>query len=127
MDTRTQKTVTDLIERTPTRRADYFQKKTGLPLSTYFSALKLRWLLDHVHQVKEAYAEGSLLFGTVDSWIIYVSFKCTNGLNEIGFLELCGQIPILESYWWCTGWHTHDRCDKCEPDNVVEFGNLDMG
>lgn len=43
----------------------------GLPLSTYPSAMKLVWLLQHVEKVKEAYDAGRLCFGTVDSWLVY--------------------------------------------------------
>lgn len=43
----------------------------GIPLSTYPACLKLVWLLRHVPKVKEAYDEGRLMFGTVDSWLIY--------------------------------------------------------
>jgi glycerol kinase len=46
---------------------------TGLPLSTYFSAIKLRWMLDHHKAVREADDAGDLMFGTVDSWLVYVS------------------------------------------------------
>lgn len=46
---------------------------TGLPLSTYFSAIKLRWMLDHHQAVRDADEAGDLLFGTVDSWLVYVS------------------------------------------------------
>lgn len=49
------------------------QHKTGLPISTYFSAVKLRWLLDNVDEVKQAVLSERALFGTVDSWIIWVS------------------------------------------------------
>jgi len=48
------------------------QHKTGLPISTYFSALKLRWLLDNVEEVRRAVRGGRAMFGTVDSWIIWV-------------------------------------------------------
>lgn len=44
---------------------------TGLPISTYFSAYKLKWLLDNVPAVAQAAAEGRALFGTVDSWLIW--------------------------------------------------------
>lgn len=47
------------------------QKISGLPLSTYFSALKIRWLIDNVPSVKKALDEDTLLVGTVDSWLIY--------------------------------------------------------
>lgn len=46
---------------------------TGLPLSTYFSAIKLKWLVVHHPEVKKAYEEDRLAFGTVDSWLLYVS------------------------------------------------------
>ncbi|KAF8256348.1 glycerol kinase [Lactarius quietus] len=44
---------------------------TGLPLSTYFSAIKLRWMLDHWEDVRKAHEEDDLAFGTVESWIAY--------------------------------------------------------
>lgn len=44
---------------------------TGLPISTYFSAIKLRWMLQHHESVQRAHEEDTLLFGTVDSWICY--------------------------------------------------------
>lgn len=44
---------------------------TGLPISTYFSAYKLKWLLDNVPAVAQAAAEGRAAFGTVDSWLIW--------------------------------------------------------
>lgn len=48
------------------------QPKTGLPISTYFSAVKLRWLLDNVGEVRQAVQSGRAMFGTVDSWVIWV-------------------------------------------------------
>ena len=56
--------------------ADFFRSKTGLVLDAYFSATKLRWLLDNVIGARERAEEGKLLFGTVDSWIIW---KLTGG------------------------------------------------
>ncbi|KAF8551350.1 glycerol kinase [Imleria badia] len=44
---------------------------TGLKLSTYFSAIKLRWMIDNHPEVKKAHAEDNLLFGTVESWVAY--------------------------------------------------------
>ncbi|KAL1745193.1 hypothetical protein HDZ31DRAFT_82129 [Schizophyllum fasciatum] len=44
---------------------------TGLPLSTYFSAIKLRWMIDHYPQVHDAHEADDLLFGTVESWLVY--------------------------------------------------------
>jgi glycerol kinase len=48
---------------------DRFRRQTGLPLATYFSALKLRWLLDHVPGARVRAEAGELLFGTVDTWL----------------------------------------------------------
>lgn len=54
------------------------QHKTGLPISTYFSAVKLRWLMDNVDEVHQAVVSHRAMFGTVDSWLIWVMafFKC---------------------------------------------------
>lgn len=46
---------------------------TGLPLSTYFSAIKLKWMVTHHRAVREAYEQDRMAFGTVDSWLLYVS------------------------------------------------------
>ncbi len=46
-------------------------ERTGLPPSTYFSAPKLRWILDHVDGVREAAGRGEALFGTIDTWVIW--------------------------------------------------------
>ncbi len=50
---------------------DRFRGKTGLPLATYFGALKLRWLLDEVRQARELAESGDALFGTIDSWHLW--------------------------------------------------------
>jgi len=48
-----------------------FLERTGLPLATYFSGPKIRWVLDHVPEARVAAQKGSALFGTVESWIIW--------------------------------------------------------
>ncbi|KAF9260674.1 glycerol kinase [Marasmius fiardii PR-910] len=50
---------------------DALREITGLPLSTYFSALKLRWMLDNHPDVAAAHEADDLLFGTVESWVLY--------------------------------------------------------
>lgn len=52
----------------------HLQHKTGLPISTYFSAVKLRWLMDNVEEVRQAVLSHTAMFGTVDSWLIWVSY-----------------------------------------------------
>jgi glycerol kinase len=50
---------------------DRFRAQTGLPLASYFSALKLRWLLDNVPDARRRAEGGDLLFGTIDTWLIW--------------------------------------------------------
>ncbi len=50
---------------------DRFRGKTGLPLSTYFSSLKLRWLLRNTAGAKEKAAAGELLFGNIDTFLVW--------------------------------------------------------
>uniref|UniRef100_A0A671RGM0 glycerol kinase n=1 Tax=Sinocyclocheilus anshuiensis TaxID=1608454 RepID=A0A671RGM0_9TELE len=69
LDLRTQSTVERLINKTPGRNKNHL--KTGLPISTYFSAVKLRWLMDNVEKVHEAVLSHRAMFGTVDSWLIW--------------------------------------------------------
>ena len=45
--------------------------RTGLLIDSYFSATKLQWILDHVEGARERAERGELLFGTVDSWLLY--------------------------------------------------------
>jgi glycerol kinase len=50
---------------------DRFRKKTGLPLATYFSGPKTKWILDNVEGAKARAKNGELLFGNIDTWIIW--------------------------------------------------------
>lgn len=52
------------------------KEKTGLIMDAYFSATKIKWLLDHVKGARKLAGEGHLMFGTVDTWLIY---KLTKG------------------------------------------------
>ncbi len=55
-----------------------YRAKTGLPLATYFSGPKIKWLLDNVEGLREAAERGDALFGNMDTWIIW---KLTGGIN----------------------------------------------
>jgi glycerol kinase len=50
---------------------DRLRAKTGLPLASYFSGLKLRWLLDNVPGAREKAAAGDVLFGNIDTWLVW--------------------------------------------------------
>ncbi|KAF4979987.1 hypothetical protein FZEAL_3914 [Fusarium zealandicum] len=77
-DTRTAALVRDLKARPG---SDKLLETCGLPLSTYPSSVKLRWVLENVDSVRKAYDEGRLSFGTVDSWLIY---KLNGGQDREG-------------------------------------------
>ena len=55
---------------------DTFREKTGLVIDAYFSGTKLKWILDHVEGARERAERGELLFGTVETWLIW---KLTRG------------------------------------------------
>ncbi len=55
---------------------DFFQDKTGLVIDSYFSATKIMWILDEVEGARERAEQGELLFGTIDTWLLW---KLTGG------------------------------------------------
>jgi glycerol kinase len=55
---------------------EYVRQSTGLVIDSYFSATKIKWILDNVEGVKERASKGDLAFGTIDSWLIW---NMTNG------------------------------------------------
>ena len=57
-----------------------FRKKTGLVIDAYFSATKVKWILDHVEGARERAERGELLFGTVETWLIW---KLTKGAVHV--------------------------------------------
>jgi glycerol kinase len=67
-DTRTDHLCRELAERFG---QETFRCKTGLPMTTYFSGPKARWLLDNVPGLRERAEQGEVLFGTMDSWLLW--------------------------------------------------------
>lgn len=67
-DTRTADLCHDLADR---EGLDRFRPQTGLPLATYFAGPKVSWLLDNVDGARARAEAGELLFGTVDSWVVW--------------------------------------------------------
>lgn len=72
-DSRTADEVALLQNKIGCQRVEY---STGLPMSTYFSATKMKWLIENVPSVKQALKDDDLLIGTIDTWLIW---KLTNG------------------------------------------------
>lgn len=59
---------------------DKFREKTGLLLDAYFSGTKVKWILDHVEGAREKADRGDLMFGTIDSWLVY---KLSGGKRHV--------------------------------------------
>lgn len=77
-DGRTQSTCAKLLEKSNGNK-DVLREKTGLPISTYFSGIKFRWMLDNVPEVKKACDEKRALFGTMDTWLMW---NLTGGVGK---------------------------------------------
>lgn len=60
--------------------AEGITRKTGLVIDAYFSGSKIQWILDHVPDAKQKAADGDLLFGNVDTWLVW---KLTNGAVHV--------------------------------------------
>jgi glycerol kinase len=60
--------------------SDMIHEKTGLVTDAYFSATKIRWILDHVEGAQERAEKGELLFGTIDTWLLW---KLTDGKTHV--------------------------------------------
>ena len=58
----------------------YIRKTTGLVVDPYFSGTKIKWILDHVEGARERAEKGELLFGTVDTWLVW---KLTQGRSHV--------------------------------------------
>jgi glycerol kinase len=74
-DTRTDKIIQELAKEGGQNR---FQQKVGLPLATYFSGPKIKWLLENVEGAQEAAQAGRAIFGNMDTWLIW---NLTGGVN----------------------------------------------
>ncbi|XP_076292299.1 glycerol kinase 3 isoform X2 [Lasioglossum baleicum] len=71
MDMRATSIVDDILKKIRNQNKDYLKPLCGLPISPYFSALKLKWLLQNVPRVQEALEKKRCMFGTIDSWLIW--------------------------------------------------------
>jgi glycerol kinase len=74
-DTRTDKIIHQLAEE---GGIDRFREKVGLPLATYFSGPKIKWMLENVDGLRTAAEEGRAIFGNIDTWLIW---NLTGGVN----------------------------------------------
>lgn len=84
-DIRTDSTVDQILAKVPENSKNALMPLCGLPISPYFSALKMRWLIDNVPAVQRAIREQRCRFGTVDTWLVWVRNYCKTTENTITF------------------------------------------
>lgn len=105
------------------RNIDYLRSLTGLPMSTCFSALKIKWLLENNKSVQESIERGALCFGTIDSWLIWVSVEQRN-IFKHNHKHI---LSILESYWLRSLWGSCYRHYKRSIHRFNEYKFYGMG
>jgi len=81
---------------------DRFRPQTGLPIATYFSGPKIRWILDHVPEAREGAEKGQALFGTIESWFIWWLTGGPNGGAHVTDVTNASRTMLmdLESLEW---------------------------
>jgi glycerol kinase len=100
-DTRTDKLVDEL---SASGGQDRFRAKVGLPLATYFSGPKVRWILDNVDGAREKAEAGDLIFGNMDTWLLWNLTGGTNGGLHITDVTNASRTMLmdLETLAWDT-------------------------
>lgn len=81
---------------------DRFRSKTGLPLTTYFSGLKIRWILEHVEGTRELAEAGDVIFGNIDTFLIWqLTGGCKDGVHITDVTNASRtQLMNLETLSW---------------------------
>jgi glycerol kinase len=128
-DTRAGKMVAELAD---AGGLDRFRTQTGLPLSTYFSSLKIRWLLENVPGVRERAEARDILFGTVDSFLawhltggLHIT-DCTNASRtQLMNLETLEWDPELLRHFGIPRWMLPEIRSSSEIYGVARLGAVD--
>ncbi|MCL4126010.1 UNVERIFIED_CONTAM: hypothetical protein GTU68_033848 [Idotea baltica] len=95
-DKRTANICEDLKER---GLSDYVNKTTGLVIDSYFSATKVKWILDNVPGAKEQAENGNLIMGTVDTWLVWNMTKRANHVTDYTNASRTMLYDISELEW----------------------------
>jgi glycerol kinase len=101
-DTRTQDIVTELSR---DGGQDRFRETTGLPLATYFSGTKVKWVLDNVEGARAKAEAGDLVFGNIDTWVIWNITGGTDGGRHVTDVSNASRTMLmsLEKLDWDEG------------------------
>lgn len=97
---------------------------TGLQLSTYFSAIKVRWMIDNYPEVAKAHEEDDMLFGTVESWVAYVS---SFFLISSMYIKILTPRRSTEPPWRRKDEHPHHRSFQCLAHTPAQHHYAQMG
>ncbi|GAB3548832.1 glycerol kinase [Actinopolyspora lacussalsi] len=108
-DTRTDAIVNELAQGEGGQNR--YQSRTGLPLATYFAGPKIRWILDNVEGARERAERGELMFGTMDTWVLWNSTGGTEGGLHITDPTNASRTMLMDL-----------RTLSWDPDICAEFG-----
>lgn len=81
------------------KQKDYIHEKTGLLINPFFSASKIRFILDHIQNGQKRAEKGELLFGTVDSWLVYKMTKGKVHATDVSNASRTMLYNIFENKW----------------------------
>ena len=81
------------------KKKDYIHERTGLLINPYFSASKIRFILDHIQNGQKRAENGELMFGTVDSWLIYKMTKGQVHATDVSNASRTMLYNIFENKW----------------------------
>lgn len=107
-----------ILDQIPNRDPDYYKSISGLPISIYFSALKIMWLKDNVPHVSEAFKQKTCFAGTIDSWLIWVKKKFERAKKREKKIKI---MSFLELNWRAKRWPACYRCYECKSYTFNEF------
>ena len=81
---------------------DRFRQKTGLPVATYFSGPKIKWLMDNIPEIKAGVEKGRAIFGTMDAWLIWNLTGGPDGGRRVTDVTNAGRTLLmnLETLEW---------------------------
>ena len=106
-------------------KTDFIQERTGLRMNPYFSASKIRYILDHIPGGQERAEKGELLCGTIDSWIIY---KLTNGKSHFTDVSNASRTMLFDIFKMeytkelCDIWNIPMKMLPAVKDNSYDYG-----
>lgn len=105
-------------------------EKTGLRIDAYFSATKLKWILDHVPGARARARDGALLFGTVDSWLIWQLTGGKRHLTDVSNAARTMLMDVHRNAWDAELLQALDIPPRMMPEilpSSTDFGHTDAG